>query len=243
MTIIVTMAGMGNRFRDAGYQIHKHLITARRRTLFEWSMLSLINLYDQHFIFATLEEHDYNWIKIKCNELGINNTSIAPRTSISKGQAETAFDVINYAESNEPLWIFNIDTFIEFGINSVDLHNHQGCVYVFESNDPGMSYVKYGKNGKVEEIAEKRVISRWATVGFYGFESAKLYGDLYKEAYHHCSVSEMLGERYIAPMYQLLIQSGDSLVAPKLDSRSVHILGTPSQIIDFDPCARPPFGT
>ena len=41
ITVIITMAGLGTRFRKAGYQVPKYMIEAKGKTLFEWSLDSL----------------------------------------------------------------------------------------------------------------------------------------------------------------------------------------------------------
>jgi len=58
MNIIITMAGLGSRFRKAGYQVPKYMIEARGKTLFEWSMDSLLG-YNDHvskYIFVVRRE-------------------------------------------------------------------------------------------------------------------------------------------------------------------------------------------
>lgn len=47
MTIIITMAGMGMRFRNAGYTVSKYMIEAKGKTLFEWSMDSLLGFKEK----------------------------------------------------------------------------------------------------------------------------------------------------------------------------------------------------
>lgn len=52
MTIVVTMAGLGTRFKEAGYDIPKYKIKAKGKTLFEWSMESLLGyLREKMYIF------------------------------------------------------------------------------------------------------------------------------------------------------------------------------------------------
>ena len=55
MTIIITMAGLGSRFRKAGYECPKYMIEAKGKTLFEWSMGSLIgyNKYVSKYRWAS----------------------------------------------------------------------------------------------------------------------------------------------------------------------------------------------
>lgn len=242
MTVVVTMAGAGSRFRSQGYQLPKHMIRARGKTLFEWSIASLRNFYDQPFVFACLAEHDAAWIEKQARAMGVRCAKAAPRASLSLGQAHTAFDVLPLVETTAALWIYNIDTYIERGLSPLAIHGHHGCVQVFESTSPSMSFVRYDAAGKVVELAEKRVISRWATVGVYGFSSADLFRSAYLASYPGGLVTEASGERYVAPVYQALLNEGMSIAAPKLEEAAVHILGTPAEVLDFDPAALPPFG-
>jgi dTDP-glucose pyrophosphorylase len=121
-----------------------------------------------------------------------------------------------------------------------DMGAATGCVPVFQCGEPNMSFVRYGSGNDVIEIAEKQPISTWATVGLYGFRSAAYFAERYKEAYDRDQ--EESHERYVAPMYGLAILRGERVVAPRLEKRDVKILGTPSQILSFDPAAHPPFG-
>jgi len=169
--------------------------------------------------------------------------TVAPRPKLSLGQAETAYDVMSKIDLNEVVWIYNIDTYIESGISPSDIFGYQGCVHVFSSMDPGMSFVRFDENNRVIELAEKKVISNWATVGIYGFEDANLYKQLYEASYQDGRIQEIGGERYIAPMYQLLFNSGGAISAPKLNLSAVRILGTPDDVLAFDSSAKPPFGS
>ena len=48
------MAGLGLRFKKAGYNVPKYMIEAKGKTLFEWSMDSLIdyNKYVTKYVFV-----------------------------------------------------------------------------------------------------------------------------------------------------------------------------------------------
>ena len=39
--VVITMGGLGSRFRKAGYTMPKYMICAKGKTLFEWSLESL----------------------------------------------------------------------------------------------------------------------------------------------------------------------------------------------------------
>lgn len=241
---MITMAGLGSRFRQAGYTLPKYRILARGRTLMDWSLLSMRAFFGERFIFACLDEEDGAWIRSAATSLGIADVMIAARPTLSRGQAETAYDALALADPSEPLWIYNIDTHVApMVMRPQDIGDAGGCLHVFHSTEPNMSFVRYGDGGAVVEIAEKRPISTWATVGLYGFRSADIFADLYREAYDRRLVPTVNGERYVAPMYGLMLGCGERIVAPQLAPADVFILGTPAQVLAFDPAAGPPVGS
>ncbi len=243
MTVLITMAGLGSRFRQSGYLPPKFRIMARGRTLMDWSLLSLRAFFAERFVFACLDEEDGDWIRSAAAALGIAGPVIAKRSGVSRGQAETAFDALSYVDPSQPLWIYNIDTCVTpDAMHPRDLGTAAGCIPVFDCSEPNMSFVRYGSSEAVIEIAEKRPISSWATVGLYGFRSAASFAEHYESAYERGRVKIAHGERYVAPIYELMINAGERVVAPRLSPDDVTILGTPAQVLAFDPAAQPPYG-
>lgn len=243
MTVVITMAGMGSRFKEKGYLPPKFRIMARGRSLFDWSLLSLQAYFGQRFIFACLDGEDENWILSSAADLGIAEGIVTKRPRVSRGQAETAFDTLSHVDPNQPLWIYNIDTCVApNAMRPQDLGSAAGCVPVFQCSDPGMSFVRHGGGDHAIEIAEKNPISSWATVGLYGFRSASCFAHYYEEAYERGRIAVTGGERYVAPIYGLMLTHGESVIAPRLEIDDVNILGTPAQVLTFDPAAQPPFG-
>jgi hypothetical protein len=244
MTVLITMAGLSSRFKERGYLTPKFRIIARGRTLMDWSLLSMQAFFGERFIFACLDGHDGDWIRSTASALGITDAVVTKRSGVSRGQAETAFDALVDADPSEPLWIYNIDTHVRpNAMGPQDLGTAHGCIPVFHCTEPNMSFVRYGAGNEVIEVAEKLMISSWATVGLYGFSSAGRFAQHYKEAYECGQVRPMQGERYVAPIYEFMIIQGERVVAPRLKMDDVHILGTPVQVQDFDPAAQPPFGS
>lgn len=235
MTVIITMSGLGSRFRMEGYEKPKHMIEVNGKTLFEWSLLSLKNFNNHHYIFACLKEHNIEWIHNVLKNSAIKNYQIYSRENVSRGQAETAYDVIKNVEfnTNDELWVYNIDTYISDGINPSDLKGFDACLHVFNSTNPSMSFVRYHSNNTVAEIAEKKVISNFASVGIYAFKSSLLYVDLYESLYL-LNKSSDLSEFYVAPMLNIALKCGMLVNAPKLLNNNVYILGTPSDVKDFE---------
>lgn len=233
---------MGTRFTREGYTVPKYKVRARGRTLFEWSILSLREFFADEFVLATLEGEDEDWLMNQARELGISRSRVISRVTLSKGQAQTAYDAACQLEPSEPLWIYNIDTYVVHGMKPSDMDEFSGCIHVFDSKDPSLSFVNYNELGHVAAIAEKRVISNWATVGMYGFESISKFCEIYERAYERGEINVVNAECYIAPMYELMLRQGERICAPKLNIEDVHILGTPSQVQSFDTQALPPLG-
>lgn len=243
MTVLITMAGMGSRFRERGYLPPKFRIMARGRTLMEWSLCSLNAFFAEPFIFACLDEEDGGWIQSTAAALGIAEVAIAKRSGVSRGQAETAFDALANVDLSQPLWIYNIDTCVSpNAMRPQDLRMAAGCVPAFYCTEANMSFLRYSSGNDVIEVAEKQPISTWATIGLYGFISAELFAESYKEAYERGRIRNVHGEHYVAPIYELLITHGERVIAPRIENDDVHILGTPAQLLTFDPAALPPFG-
>lgn len=243
MTVLITMAGLGSRFKERGYLPPKFRIMARGRTLMDWSLMSLQAFFGERFIFACLDQEDGDWIRSAAAALGIAEVVIAKRPSVSRGQAETAFDELAHADPNQPLWIYNIDTCVTpNAMRPQNLGTAAGCTPVFQCSEPNMSFVRYGSGNDVIEVAEKRPISNWATVGLYGFRSAADFAEYYQDAYDRGRIQPMQSERYVAPIYELMLIQSERIVAPRLKTNDVYILGTPAQILAFDPAAQPPFG-
>lgn len=242
MTVLIAMAGRGKRFTDAGYAVPKYRIRARGRSLLEWSLLSMKDFFDDVFVFACLRGEDKDWIASTAKALGIADVAFHERAEVSAGQAQTVFDARSMYSREAPLWIYNIDTYVASGMYPSQMDGFSGCIPVFNSESPNMSFVAYDDEGKVSRLAEKQPISTWATVGLYGFRSAADYDRIYQSAFIERKSNCAHGELYVAPLYNLLLSEDAQLGAPKLHRKDVHILGTPAQLADFDPQACPPLG-
>ncbi len=242
MTVLITMAGLGSRFSRDGYSVPKYQVKAHGQSLFSWSLQSLSSYRHQAFVLATLGSDDAPWLLHEARQIGMADVRVLSRAAPSRGQAETAIDALADVDPGEPLWIYNIDTHVARGMAPEHLAGAQGCLHVFPSESPGMSFVRYGSDGCVAEVAEKKVISAWASVGMYGFATAGLFAELYRQGYEEGSITSVGGERYIAPLYQLLLDRGQAVVAPRLELADIDVLGTPAEVQRFDPLALPPVG-
>lgn len=232
MNIVITMGGLGSRFRKAGYNIPKYEIMVSNRTLFEWSMLSLKNFFDEKFIFCVRQDDNaVDFITEKCKELGIKG-QIVELNNVTRGQAETVLFARCFWKSEDELFIYNIDTYIESDELKKERIHGDGFIPCFYSTGDHWSFVKLDVDGRVLEVKEKERISDNCSIGAYYFSSAKLYENIYCEYYGN-GVRLEHGEEYIAPMYNLMIKNKYNVYIQSIESEKVHVLGTPEELEFF----------
>ena len=232
MQIIITMAGKGQRFRDAGYDVPKYMIEAKGKTLFEWSMDSLLdyNPYTSKYIFVVRKEDNASdFISEKCSKLGVNDVTIVELDHTTDGQATTCFLAVKYCNPDESILVYNIDTYVEpfeMKYKSIVGDGHIPC---FSAPGTHWSFVKTDSDSNALEVREKERISDNCTLGAYYFSSAKLYKQIYNEYYVDDSHMEK-NEKYIAPLYNYMIEIGMTVTISSIDSTKVHVLGTPDEL-------------
>lgn len=233
MNIVITMSGLGSRFRKAGYTQPKYMIEVNGYTLFEWSLKSLeaFSFY-RHIFIVKREDNARSFIENKCFLLGIKNFYILEIDYLTKGQAETALLAQKYWNNEEGLFIYNIDTYIEEGILSPALIKGDGFIPCFRADGDHWSFVRLNNNKEAIEVREKNRISENCSVGAYYFSNCNLFKMLYDEFYSNEKNVEA-GERYIAPIYNLLIKKGGKIYIQDINVDKVHVLGTPEEVKIF----------
>ena len=235
MTVIITMAGLGSRFRKVGYTCPKYMIKAKGKTLFEWSMDSLIgyNNYVEKYVFVVRkEDHTEAFIKETIRKYGISNSEVIDIDYLTDGQATTCMLAIPHCKQNSAIIVYNIDTYVEPNEMKFDDISGDGHIPCFHADVEHWSFVKINEKGKVTEVREKVRISDNCSLGAYYFSSAKLYKELYEEYYKDNSKLEK-NEKYIAPLYNFMIGKGMPVTMSIVDANKVHVLGTPEELQNF----------
>lgn len=239
----ITMAGLGSRFARAGHTRPKYEIEVLGRPLFDWSMLSLTAFYEAGWAFrfatrAGLGAEPY--LRARCAGLGIEIGGIVELAEVTDGQATTAWLLAQDAPQDQPFAVYNIDTFVAPGaMVPPEPGACAGWMPCFGAPGEGWSFARLAPDGTVAEVREKQRISEHATVGLYWFDSAARYCALYERFFAKPGSAEK-GERYIAPMYNQMIEEGARVEIATLALESVGMLGTPEQVAAF--AATPPPG-
>lgn len=234
LNIVITMAGRGSRFYEAGYKVPKYEIMAHGRSLFSWSMLSLKNFIDDSakVIFVTLKENkSAPYIRAQCEQLGIKNIEIVEIDQITDGQATSAYVSRNSWALDAPLLIYNIDTYVDpNSLQPKDIRKSaDGWIPCFQVLGEHWSFVKLDSNGWASDITEKKRISNFASIGLYWFANASEYVQAYDKFFAD-SLNLVKGERYVAPLYRQLVKSGKKICISDLPVGNVHVLGTPNEL-------------
>ena len=237
LEMVITMGGLGERFRRAGYDCPKYRIEARGRTLFEWSLLSLAGFREAaaEWIFVALRDARYDvedFVAQKCAALGIENYHLILLDALTDGQATTALAAQKFWHEENGLLIYNIDTYVEPGAMRAGELKGAGFIPCFRGEGDHWSFVRLDAAGRVVEIREKERISPYCTLGAYYFESCALYARLYREFYTEQQHS-VRGERYVAPLYDYLLRQGGEIFISDVPREKVHVLGTPAELADF----------
>ena len=235
--IVITMGGLGSRFRKAGYQVPKFMIEAKGRTLFEWSMRSLAGYRENaaRYIFIAIKDGAVDvesFIREQCRKMDLPEVHIILLDYLTDGQATTAALADKYWDPEHALLIYNIDTYVEPGeMNAAELRG-DGFIPCFRAEGSHWSFVRLDETGRAVEIKEKERISDHCTLGAYYFKSCRLYRELY-EAYYGKPQKLVNGEKYVAPLYDYLLSKGGEIYISDINPDRVHVLGTPEELQIF----------
>jgi dTDP-glucose pyrophosphorylase len=235
-TAIITMAGFGRRFAEAGYRIPKYRIVEHDRSLFSWAMLSLRSFIESGAPFVFVVRADDEAADFICTEakaLAIRTVAIVELPQPTDGQATTALAAaLAVDDKRAPILIYNIDTFVHPKSLSTDAVRGDGWIPCFAAQGDAWSFAAADATGRVTEVREKMRISPHATIGLYWFSSFELYSDAYAHHYSERSNLEK-GERYVAPIYNTLIADGRPVYIHDVPLTSVIPLGVPLDVERF----------
>lgn len=235
--VVITMGGIGSRFRARGYTVPKYMIEAKGKTLFEWAMESLEGFKKDvdRYIFIAMKDEACDveyFIKEKSRLCNLKNCKVIILDYLTDGQATTAMLAQKYWEQKHALLIYNIDTYVEAGeMKSAELKG-DGFIPCFRGEGDHWSFVRLDESSRAAEIKEKQRISDYCTIGAYYFKTCRLYKDLYQEFYGQTG-KLVKGEKYVAPLYDHLLSLGGEIYISVIAPEKVHVLGTPEELQDF----------
>ena len=231
------MAGSGQRFKDAGYEIAKPLLPVHGRAMFEIVLLNLVGPSVHSFTLVARAE----WNLTKRVEAFAKELQIPIRlvevTETTGGPAETVLLTEHLLSPDLPVTTANsdqyVDTSMEAFYQTLQSPACDGLILTMKDSDPKWSYAATDELGCVSRVAEKEVISHDATVGIYGFSSASLmFGAIHSMIAARDRVNN---EYYVGPAYNYLIAQGGTVQIVDLGpiNSVMHGMGIPEDYVRF----------
>lgn len=234
MKVIITMAGQGSRFSKQGYQQPKHEIMAGNCSLFAWAIGSLKEFFDETFLFVVRNGHySPEYLIEEISKLGILSYDIYELKDRTDGQASTVMELASEMDAAEEVLIYNIDTTIQSKyLLKEEVCQGDGSIPLFKAEGTHWSFAKLDEAGnKIVEVAEKRPISDWGSVGLYYFDKWQDFQTAYESESE--AIKKEYGEVYIAPLYNHLLRQGKTIRPVFLPEDSYASLGTPEELTEF----------
>jgi HAD superfamily hydrolase (TIGR01509 family) len=231
MNILIPMAGAGKRFADAGYMFPKPIIEIQNKPMIQWVIDSL--KINANYIFIVQKEHQEKFNIKSVLKILKPNCKVIELDGVTEGAACTTLLAKKYINNNKPLIIANSDQFIKWN-SSKSLYNfnskkYDGAILTFEAIHPKWSYAKCNKSNFVTEVAEKKVISKNATVGVYYWKKGSQYVK-YAEQMIKKNI-RVNNEFYVCPVFNGAIKDKKKIVIEQVDE--MHGLGTPEDLNNF----------
>ncbi len=239
LNILMPLAGAGQRFKEAGYEILKPLIPLDNVPMWEAVRDNVMpRTYDARFIL--LGQQDF----VRQAQTRTYD-SVVCVSKLTQGAACTVLRAEHLLDSYDPLLIVNgdqiiegldIDAFLDFA------RFYDGCIMTFKvpyGEPPKWSYAAVGPTGNVLEVAEKDPISINATCGLYWFR----HGREFLRAAHAMITKDVRtnGEFYLCPVYNEMISGGAKIGAWDVCEHGARMwgIGTPEDLEKFLARRRP----
>jgi dTDP-glucose pyrophosphorylase len=238
LNIVMPMAGRGQRFMDAGFQIPKPLIPVRGIPMTEVVIDNIRPACRHRFVFLCLAEHLERFGLEQHLKQWAPGCVIIPVATVTQGAACTVLLARQVIDTRDSLMIANCDQWVDIDINDyLDEMEHtrsDGLIMTMWADNPKWSFVRFDAAGNVCEVVEKQVVSNEATVGIYNFR----HGADFVAAADSMIAGNLRvqGEFYVAPVYNQLIASGRRIavynVGRVLDG--MYGLGVPADLQTFE---------
>lgn len=229
--LVVPMAGLGQRFQDAGYETAKPLLPIHGVPMIS---VVLSNLFDERLsqiVLITRPEVagkkylEHALLPFK------DILKIVELDKLSMGPAESVLSSKHLLDPELPLVIANSDQYLNTDISSFyDTlgEGSDGEILCMRDNNPKWSYVTTNSENYVVDVVEKQVVSNLATVGVYGFRKSSLAVNALQEMIS--AGDKTNGEFYVAPCYPYLARRHYRIRAIDLGpvGEVMYGLGTPN---------------
>lgn len=231
MNVLIPMAGLGSRFKDAGYAFPKPLVEVNGKPMIQ-SVVESLGIKATYTYIVQKEHYDMynlsyllNLITPGCNVVQVDK--------LTEGAAATCLLAKEYIDNDSPLVIANSDQIVDWNsrqfLYDLIAKNADGGIATFTSTHPKWSYAKVNSEGLVLEVAEKKPISDVATVGIYYWKNGSDFVK-YSEQMILKNI-RVNNEFYTCPVFNEAIQDGKRVYS--LPVKKMWGVGTPEDLENY----------
>jgi len=236
--LVIPMAGKGSRFQGSIHTDPKPLIPIHDFRMYEHVLANLVTEQVSKVVIVAqanfgmrslLEQRHFSALEVDLEIIEIDY--------YTDGPAETVALTLKELDSSLPLVVANSDQYINADISkfysALEGPGKSGVVMTMVDTDVKWSYAALDSEGHVTHIAEKEVISDFATTGIYGFSNSGLFADAYGAMKN--AGARHSGEYYVGRSYYFLDRSnGPVLNFPVGDIGDIMFgLGVPEDLDRF----------
>ncbi len=229
MNVLIPMAGLGQRFADAGYKDPKPLISVLGKPMIEL-VIENLNL-DAQYNFIVQRQHavDYNLDEVLTKI--VPGCRLIKIDGITEGAACSTLLAKEFINTSDPLIIANSDQYVQW--NSLNFVNYvskyDAGILTFRDTNPKWSFAKVNEQGFVSQVAEKNPISDLATVGIYYWKTGREYV-YYAEQMIKKNI-RINNEFYVCPVFNEAIADQKKVVT--YPAEKMWGIGTPEDLEKF----------
>lgn len=238
MNLVICMAGLNTRFHDVGFDLPKYLLPWGEKTVIHSILSNLKKSYDFGRVILLPNKRDrffkdelvsaLDGLDIKGEDISYIGDTI--------GQAHTAAlgaEIVGHFDGarEQPIAFHNSDTIIQnrdFVENFEKLKTNDAFIDVFPASSVEYSYVSLA-NGRVTRVAEKNIISPFASSGFYAFRTLDVYLNAFN-ALHSTRTEGSKSEIFVTDVLADMVRADNKVFVNDFGPESnTIVLGTPQE--------------
>ena len=236
INIVIPMAGQGVRFQDTTHKEPKPLIEVVNGIPMIQLVVKCLTPRTEHcFIFICQRKHDeayplddlFSKITTRYKKILVEEVTEGPAASVLLAK--------QWIDNDEPMMTACSDDYVDTSIDSflkfASETKAEGTIMTYLASVPHGSSAKVSAEGLITEVAEKKVIGPYMTVGIYYFKKGKYFVKAAEQMINKDHRAK--GEFYVCPVYNEMIARNHSIVPYEIPTTDMHPMGTPEGLRAF----------